>query len=150
MNRCRIALVVLCALGAAACGADEQPDVAKELKKFAGTWTFESVEAGGKEVPIDAFKGIEIIFEGSKYTVKKGDQVLESATQKLDPTRSPKTFDVTVTEGPNKGSVILGIYEVSEDTLKGCFDPTGKKRPTEFKTAADSPVTLVVHKRVKK
>ena len=43
-----------------------------------------------------------------------------------------------------------GIYEISGDTLKVCFDPEGKKRPTEFKTEAGAPTVLVVHKRVKK
>jgi hypothetical protein len=40
-------------------------------------------------------------------------------------------------------------YRISGDTLKVCFDPEGKKRPTQFKGASGSQ-TLVVHKRVKK
>jgi hypothetical protein len=55
-----------------------------------------------------------------------------------------------VNEGTGKGTVILSIYEISEDTLKACFDPEGKKRPTEFKTAAGSQTTLAVYKRAKK
>ena len=151
----RIALVtLLCTLVLAASGgtgarADDKAEVEKELKKFQGTWTFESVEAGGKEIPAAEFKGMTVTFEGDKYTVKKGDEVVQAATQKLDPSRSPKAIDVTVTEGPNKGAVMLGIYEINGDTLKVCFDPEGKKRPTEFKTASGSQ-TLVVHKRVKK
>jgi len=151
----RIALVtLLCTLGLSASGgpgarADDKADVEKELKKFQGTWTFESVEAGGKKLPADQFKGITVTFEGDKYVVKKGDAVVEAATQKLDPSKSPKTLDAKVTDGPNKGAVILGIYEISGDTLKVCFDPEGKKRPTEFKGESGSQ-TLVVHKRVKK
>ena len=76
----------------------------KELKKFQGTWTFESVEAGGKELPADLFKGMTVTFEGDKYSVKMGDKVVEAATQKLDPSKSPKTLDATVTDGPNKGN----------------------------------------------
>jgi uncharacterized protein (TIGR03067 family) len=150
----RIALVtLLCVLGLTASGgtgarADDKADLEKELKRFQGTWTFESVEAGGKEVPAAEFKGITITFEGDKYTVKKGDAVIQAATQKLDPSKSPKTLDVTVAEGANKGTVILGIYEISGDTLKVCFDPEGRKRPTQFKSASGSE-TLVVHKRVK-
>jgi uncharacterized protein (TIGR03067 family) len=149
----RIALVtLLCTLGLTAAGgigarADDKADVKKELKKFEGAWTFETVEAGGKELPAAEFKGMTVAFEGDKYSVKKGDEVIETATLKLDPSQSPKTFDSTVTEGPNKGTVILGIYEISGDTLKVCFDPEGKKRPTEFKTASGSQTTLVVHKR---
>lgn len=151
----RIALVtLLCALvltasGGTCAGADDKADVEKELKKFQGTWTFESVEAGGKKLPADQFKGITVTFEGDKYAVKKGDEVVEAATQKLDPSKSPKTLDAKVTDGPNKGAVILGIYEISGDTLKVCFDPEGKKRPTEFKGESGAQ-TLVVHKRVKK
>src|SRR5581483_10514246 len=53
-NGMRTALVTLfCALGLVASGgsgprADDKADVEKELKKFHGVWTFESVEAGGK------------------------------------------------------------------------------------------------------
>jgi uncharacterized protein (TIGR03067 family) len=129
--------------------ADDKADVEKELKKFQGTWTFESVEAGGKEVPAAEFEGVTVTFVGDKYTVKKGDEVVQAATQKLDPSKSPKTLDVTVADGPNKGAVMLGIYEISGDTLKVCFDPEGKKRPTQLKTTSGSE-TLVVHKRVKK
>ena len=151
----RFALVtVLCTLGLAASGgtrarADDKAVVEKELEKFQGTWTFDSVEAGGKKLPADQFKGITITFKHDSYSVKQGDKVVEAATHKLDPSKSPKTLDASVTEGPNKGMVILGIYEISGDTLTVCFDPEGKKRPTEFKGESGSQ-TLVVHKRVKK
>ena len=150
----RIAFLTLfCTLALTASGgtraiADDKADVEKELKKFHGAWTFQSVEAGGKEMPAAQFKGMTVNFEGDKYSVNLEDKVVEAATMKLDPSKSPKTLDAKVTEGPNKGGVILGIYEISGDTLKVCFDPEGKKRPTEFK--ANGPYTLVVHKRVKK
>jgi uncharacterized protein (TIGR03067 family) len=152
----RIALVtLLCTLVLTASGgigarAGDKADVEKELKKFQGTWTVKLVEAEGKEVPIDLFKGMTVTFEGDKYTVKVGDKVIQAATQKLDPSKSPKTLDGTLTEGSDKGAVILGIYEISADTLKVCFDPEGKKRPTEFKTAAGSQTTLAVYRRVKR
>ena len=152
MRRALVTLLgtlVFAASGGTGTRADDKADVAKELKKFHGVWTFELVEAGGKEVPAAEFKGMTVTFEGDKFTVKKGDEVIQVATQKLDPSKSPKTLDVRVTEGLNKGAVMLGIYEVSGDTLKVCFDPEGKKRPTEFKGASGSQ-TLVVHKRVKK
>src|SRR6516164_8701438 len=124
-----LCVLVLTAPGGTGARADDKADVENELKKFQGTWTFESVEAGGKEIPAAEFKGMTVTFEGDKYTVKKGDEVIQAATQKLDPSRSPKTLDATVTEGPNKGAVILAIYEISGDKLKVCFDEEGKKRP---------------------
>ena len=141
--------LVLTASGGSGARAGDKADVEKELKKFQGTWTFASVEAGGKEAPAAEFKGMTVTFEGDKYTVKKGDEVIQAGTEKLDLSKSPKTIDVAMTEGPSKGTVMLGIYEIDGDTLKVCFDPEGKKRPTEFKSASGSQ-TLVVHKRVKK
>jgi uncharacterized protein (TIGR03067 family) len=152
----RISLLSLfCAVGFAASGgpsalADDKADLEKEVKKFQGTWTIESSVTGGKELTADELKGFILTFEGDKHTLKKGDDVFQVGTQKIDPSKSPKTIDVTMTEGPNKGKVMLGIYEIDADTLKVCFDPQGKKRPTEFKSAADSENFVNVHKRVKK
>jgi uncharacterized protein (TIGR03067 family) len=149
----RIAVAALCcALGFAGSGtwADDKADVEKEVRKFTGTWTFESSESGGQELPADELKKLIVTFEGDKHTVKNGDEVIQVGTQKLDPSKSPKTIDVTMTEGPSKGTVMLGIYEIDGDTLKVCFDPQGKKRPTEFKSAPVSENFVNVHKRVKK
>src|SRR5262245_27375446 len=132
MNRFRISLAaLLCAVGFAACGmtgalADDKPDLEKEIKKFQGTWTIESSVAGGQELPADQLKGFIVIFEGDKHTVKNGDKVIQVGTQKLDPSKSPKAIDVTMTEGPNKGAVMLGIYEFDGDTLKACLG--GRKK----------------------
>lgn len=152
----RVSFAALCcAIGFAAFAgsgtrADDKADLEKETKKFQGNWTFESSEAGGKAIPADDLKGVIVSFEGDKHTVKKGDEVIQVGTQKLDPSKSPKAIDVTMTEGPSKGAVMLGIYEFNGDTLKVCFDPEGKKRPTEFESPAGSTYFVNVHKRVKK
>ena len=75
---------------------------------------------------------------------------IQVGTQELDPSKSPKTIDMTLTEGPNKGAIMLGIYEIDADTLKACFDPQGKTRPTEFKSTPGSANFLNIHKRMKK
>ena len=147
--------VLFCFFGFAASGgsgtlADDKAELEKEARKFQGTWTIESSVTGGRELPADELKTLVVTFEGDKHTVKKGDEVIQVGTQKLDPSRSPKTIDVTMIEGPNKGAVMLGIYEFDADTLKVCFDPEGKKRPTEFKSAPGSKDFVNVHKRVKK
>jgi len=149
----RNSLVVLfCAVGfsASASWAEDELDVEKELKKFQGVWTIESSEYGGEKLPADQLKEFVVIYEGDKHTVKAGDKVIQVGTQKIDPSKSPKTIDVTMTEGPSKGAVMLGIYEIDGDTLKACFDMEGKKRPTEFKSELGSQTFLNVHKRVKK
>jgi uncharacterized protein (TIGR03067 family) len=129
--------------------ADDKSAVDKELQKFQGRWTFESVQAGGVQESADNFKDMMLMFEGAKHTIKKGNEVIQAGMQKIDPSKSPKTIDVTITEGPSKGVVMLGIYEIDGDTLKVCFDMVGKKRPTEFKSTPGSPTFLNVHKRIK-
>jgi uncharacterized protein (TIGR03067 family) len=151
----RISLVALfCAVGFVASGgsgtvADDKADLEKEVRKFQGAWTFESSEAGGKKLPAGALEGLILTFEGDKHTVKKGDEVIQVGVQKIDPSKSPKAIDVTLTEGVKKGAVMLGIYEFNGDTLKVCFDADGKKRPTQFKSAPGSETFLNVHRRVK-
>ena len=152
----RISLVAwFCAAGFAATAgsgtrADDTADREKEVRKFQGTWTFESSEAGGQKLPADALKGLVLTFEGDKHTVRKGDEVIQVGIQKLDPSQLPKAIDVTMTEGPSKGAVMLGIYEFDGDTLKVCFDAGGKKRPTRFESAPGSQTFVNVHKRLKK
>src|SRR5262245_33155672 len=122
----RISLVALfCVVGFAASGgtgvlADDKADIEKELKKLQGSWTIESSETGGQKIPADDLKGFIVTFEGDRHTLKKGEKVVQVGTQKLDPSKSPKAIDVTMTEGPNKGAVMLGIYEIDGDTLKAC------------------------------
>ena len=130
--------------------ADEKADAEKELKKFKGTWSVESHEAEGAPAPAEDLKTITLVFEGDKFEVRRDGKVFQSGTQKVDPSRKPKTVDARVTEGEGKGKVMLGIYQLDGDTLKVCFDPEGKKRPTEFKTATGSGTFLNVHKRTKK
>lgn len=145
-----IALICTTMLASSAIWADDKADVEKEMKKFQGDWVFESSEAGGQKLTTDQLKDLALVFEGNKHTVKNGTQVIQVGTQKIDPSKSPKTIDVTMTEGPSKGAVMLGIYEFDGDTLKVCFDMGGKNRPTEFKSPPGSQTFFNVHKRANK
>lgn len=130
-------------------GADNpKADVGKkELQKLQGTWVAVSREENGQRVPPEELKHITVSFRGDKFTVRRGDKVIQAGTQKLDPTKKPKTLDATATEGEDKGTTLLGIYELKGDTLRVCFAAKGKSRPTEFKTKANSGRFLVVLKR---
>ena len=57
---------------------------------------------------------------------------IQAGTHKFDPDKKPPQVDAVVTEGEDKGNTMLGIYELKGDTMKVCFDPTGKERPTSF------------------
>lgn len=149
-------LILLCILGFTTSGSigaqpDDKADVENELQKFQGTWAFVFKEESGAPYSADALKKWTCTYEGNRYTIKDGDKVIDVATIKLDPSKSPKTYAVVEAAGAAKGKVRgFGIYEISGDTLKECWAEAGKQPPTEFKTAVGSGTTLVILKRVKK
>jgi uncharacterized protein (TIGR03067 family) len=114
--------------------ADKPKDDAgkKDLDKLQGTWSYVSFEINGQKMPADELKRMSITYEGNKWTVKQDDKVVVSGTQKLDPTKKPHQADSLIVEGEGKGTTMLGIYELKGDTMKACFDPSGKERPTSF------------------
>src|SRR5262249_26261721 len=72
------------------------------------------------------------------------------ATVKLGPTNSPRTIDVTFTEGERKGQTAVGVYEIEGDTFRVCVARPGDERPAEFSARVGSGRTLVVYQREKK
>jgi len=113
-----------------------------------GTWLPAAAELGGKAFPDEIRKTIKLVVKDDRYTVTVGKQV-DQGTVKLDPAAKPKALDITGTEGPNKGKTIRAIYERDGDTLRVCYDLSGKGRPTEFKTRAGTQLFLVTYRREK-
>jgi uncharacterized protein (TIGR03067 family) len=110
-----------------------------------GTWLPETAELGGKMFPDEIRKSIKLVVKDGKYTVTVGKAV-DQGTAKLNPKAKPKELDVTGTDGPNKGKTFLAIYERDGDTLRVCYDLSGKNRPTEFKTKEGTQLFLVTYK----
>lgn len=122
--------------------------VKKELDKFQGTWRLISLEAEGTKVPEEALKDIRLSIKGDKFTTSEGKNSF-GGTFKFDPTKKPKTIDVQFHEGPQKGQVSLGIYELEGDTYRICVDMAGKGRPSEFAGRRGTGYALEVYQRVK-
>jgi uncharacterized protein (TIGR03067 family) len=128
-------------------------DAAKKDKEaLQGAWRPVSSEAGGKDQTEEA-KDHTLVFEGDTFAVKKGDEVRVKGTFKLDPTKKPRTIDMTVTEarrGEDKGKELHGIYELDKGTLKWCTaEPGGTDRPKEFSTKEGTKHMLVTLKKEK-
>ena len=128
----------------ASCSSASWSDDSKD-DTIEGTWLPSAAELGGRKFPEEVRKTIRLEVKGDQYTVTVGMQP-DRGTCKLDPSAKPKALDVTGTEGPNKGKTILAIYERKDDTLRICYDLSGKSRPTEFKTAPDTRLFLVEYK----
>ena len=123
-------------------------DAATEQKAMQGKWVPTSGEIAGQKFPEAQLKTITLVVGGDKYTVKVGD-VADRGSLKFDPSMKPKALDIVGTEGPNKGKTLLAIYEINGDTMRVCYDLTGKARPTEFKTSKEAPHFLATYQRAK-
>ena len=125
---------------------------ADDLKGMAGTWQCTSAELAGQPMPPPVLKSISMKIDGSSYLVvvmtEKGPSP-DKGTIKLEPTASPKGMTVTGVEGPNAGKIFPSIYELNGDTLRICYDLSGTKLPTEFKTAPGTKLYLVTYQRAK-
>jgi uncharacterized protein (TIGR03067 family) len=143
-------LYVMTSLSSAGDAKDET--IKKDRKKYEGTWQVVSLEVDGNKSAEDDAKKITVINEADgKWAIEVEGKVIARGTSEIDPTKKPKTVDLTVTEGDHKGQTILGLYEFEDDTRKVCLAPPGgKERPSEFSTKAGSGHVLAVLKRVKK
>jgi uncharacterized protein (TIGR03067 family) len=134
-------------LGTVAAHGDE------DLLRFAGTWRMAQAEMAGKAAPADALKGITIKIEGTSYQVtserEPTTEPVERGTFSLQPEAKPKAITLKVTGGQNAGKTALAIYEFADDKLRVCYDLSGTKRPTEFKSAAGTAHYLVTYERPK-
>src|ERR1700722_17674854 len=121
-------------------------DAADERKLLQGTWLPTAAELGENPFDEATLKAMKLVIEGDKYTVTVG-KAIDKGTTKIDPAAKPKTMDVIGAEGPNKGKTFLAIYELNGDTLRVCYDLSGKGRPTEFKSTEGTQLFLVTYKR---
>jgi uncharacterized protein (TIGR03067 family) len=141
---CSLALLVLMMLLTARVNADEKT----APPTLDGAWLPISAHLAGQPLPDAYLKLMKLVMAGDKYTVTIADK-LDKGTIKLDAAAQPKTIDVTGTEGPNAGKTYLAIYELTGDTLRVCYDLSGKGRPGEFKSAQVAPYFLVSYQREK-
>src|SRR5262249_31059546 len=156
MRRYGVAVLVIVSLFAAirsqaADGNADEETVARELQAFKGTWRLSAKEEDGKKFSEEEIKDIIGTGDGlGKFSVRRGDKVIGEATVKLDPTKKPKSIDVSFTEGRHKGQTLLGIYEIESGAFRVCVARVGDERPAAFSAEAGSGHTLVVYKREKK
>jgi len=125
-------------------GAPAKKDAPKEPPKLEGDWIIESIEgpkdAGPGQVTMRFTEGKILIMEGNR-------EKPEEASYTADLKKTPATIDIT----PDRGAKdkVLGILEITGDTMKLCFARDGKERPTAFKGDAANGVMMINLKRVK-
>jgi uncharacterized protein (TIGR03067 family) len=129
-------------------GAEKLKAVRDELNRFEATWKFVSIDVEGRAVPAERFGKDRLVLKGKKFTTTVGGNTTEGIF-KIDPTVTPKTIDITFTDGPGKDNSQKGIYELDGNTQKICWSAPGKPRPTEFEAKPKSGRMLQILEKVK-
>lgn len=127
--------------------SQDDPDK-KDYRLFEGTWRFETIETEGQKLPAEAVKDASLTLKGEKFSLKSPEGEY-AGTFKIDATKTPKTIDVTFTEGPEKGKTSRGIYELDDTIYKVCIAPEGRPRPKLFAAEKGSGHVLEVLKKEK-
>jgi uncharacterized protein (TIGR03067 family) len=112
-----------------------------------GDWTIQSMEQDGHKTLAEKIKSVRLVINGDHLAVQ-GDKCMKS-TIKLDPSKKPQHIDIILSDGPDKGKVWHGIYELSGNDWKLCLGKPGKDRPSEFVSKENSGVVLMMLKRNK-
>jgi uncharacterized protein (TIGR03067 family) len=122
--------------------------IEQDRKQFEGTWRFVSIEVEGTPIPSKLFEEGLLTLKGKRFECA----VVGTTTHgvfKIDPTPTPKTIDLTFSNGPGKDKTQKGIYQLEGDTQKICFARGDQVRPTEFTSKPGSGQMIQVLKREK-
>ena len=160
-------MVVVALLGAAASCQEvtvkgqtpqvEPQKVADNTQPFTGIWMPQSSVFNGKEqLPDKASRDmIRLSIENAEYKLfyltdpaKLEGRRLAAADFTVDDKAG--TFELKFKDGFKKGEKIHGIFELSKTTLKLCYGPAEKPRPTKFEAPAGGEAFCDTYERYKK
>lgn len=138
---------LLAAISVSGNGARAADDAESEQMKIQGAWVLVSSESDGKPIDSETLKkrGVLMIFDADQVVAKMDEKEVSLGTFKLDPSRTPRWYDRTYSDGTPR----LGIYRLEGDSLTICLAGLGKERPTAFSTSPGDGLSLLVYQREK-
>jgi uncharacterized protein (TIGR03067 family) len=116
--------------------------------KFDGRWQILQQITDGKELSAEELKNRYLVFRGDKVTQFYLDKERGTAKAKIDGTKNPKHIEFHYLDGPAKGVVLQGIYQIDGDTFTICLSGIDRERPTAFASKPDSGTILLKLRRV--
>ena len=126
-------------------GPDKAKLIAKDYDALTGRWQLVSSVVDGKAVPEAEVKQTVLITDHNEFRFPADARVGTAPLGKftIDPTTRPKQVDSTAIEGPDKGKVTKGIYEIVDaNNKRACWGKPGGSRPTDFTSEPGSGRTL--------
>lgn len=114
-------------------------------KEWVGVWSPKSCLCDGAEMMGDAKSRdtIRLSVENGEYKLYVITDPVELVGKRLSVAaltvdEKGGTFALTIASGLGEGKKVHGIYEVTADTLKLCYGPADKTRPTKFESTKGS------------
>jgi uncharacterized protein (TIGR03067 family) len=135
--------------------APKPTDAAEDTKRQNGVWKPAGGIRAGERLTREEMNKITLtIKDGAYEVVVDPEPHVDKGTISLDTSVTPKRMSIRGVEGPNKGKTILAIYEMGrteagDDTLRVCYDLSGKAFPTEFTGPKGSTHYMVGYRRQK-
>lgn len=142
----RLASLSVLAVALSAAAADK-PDPKADLAALKGRWKVTATTFDGKAQPMPAAGERVLEFGEKEFTAYDGDKKGRTIGFALDPTATPKRFDLI---RPGKNEKAEGVYKLDGDKLRICYAEPGAARPDKVESEAGSRVFLLELERVKK
>lgn len=140
--------ILFSALSAVSAADDKAEAVTKDRERILGTWRVVSLVINGERARDEDAQKLSVVngIDGS-WSLNMEGREIAGGTSTIDPIRTPKTIDFTVTTGDSQGDRLLGIYELGEKTRKLCVVQKDRERPTDFTSTPGSERILVIFER---
>jgi micrococcal nuclease len=112
-----------------------------------GIWHPVAAALGGQEFSQDAREDMVLKLSGEAYLVT-ANGTPDKGTCVVDTMHTPHRMTITGTVGPNQGKIMLAIFEITDkETLRVCYDISGKDFPAEFKSESGTNHFLVEYRK---
>jgi uncharacterized protein (TIGR03067 family) len=129
---------------AASVRGDGDDETKKDLEKVQGSWKAVAWTIDKDVRNLDAGTlWMEIEKEGVILYAGLEDLKREEATFKIDPSKTPRTFDLTWADKQER----FGIYKIDENELTICYTSLRDSRPKDFDTKPRDGLVSVTFKR---
>lgn len=122
-----------------------EEEVKKELAKLHGVWKLTSMESRGRAMPIPTPDRYGLVISGDTCVF-----YLYGGVIKIDPSKQPRTIDLSIKEGRYAGRDMLGVYELSGNTLNLALPASalrGVPRPAGLKADETAPHAVYTFER---
>lgn len=126
-----------------------QSRIRDELIRLSGIWEFGPGLADGIATNPEARAGVRLKVMGDQFILDDPMQGIDRGSFTVDPSQCPKTVVIRHLEGPLKGRVARGLYEIDGDVFRICVPLGESDPPTELKAGAGSGHALQELRRIK-